>query len=87
MAQVYVRNPLKTRTSARFRTAWWIDALIFIAFIDLAYGLVGAASRWARPLTPSGSIDLSPWSLPRYAGLSTMRMAIAYGLSLIFSIA
>jgi NitT/TauT family transport system permease protein len=87
VARVYVRNPLKTRTSARFRTAWWIDAVIFIAFIGLAYGLVGAASRWARPLTPSGSIDLSPWSLPRYAGLSTMRMAIAYVLSLVFSIA
>jgi NitT/TauT family transport system permease protein len=88
MAQVFVRNPRQeTRTSPRFREAWWIDALVFVAFIGLAYGLVGAASRWARPLTPGESIDLSPWSLPRYAGLSTMRMAIAYILSLSFSIA
>jgi len=87
VAQVYVRAPTKTRSSARFRAPLWIDALVFIAFIGLAYGLVGAASRWARPLTPNGSIDLSPWSLPRYAGLSTMRMAIAYILSLVFSIA
>jgi NitT/TauT family transport system permease protein len=87
LAQVYVRNPLKTRTSVRLRAPLWIDAVVFLAFIGLAYGLVGAASRWARPLTPGGSIDLSPWSLPLYAGLSTMRMAIAYVLSLVFSIA
>jgi hypothetical protein len=64
----------------RFRSAWWIDAVIFLAFIGLAYGLVGAASRWTRPLTPSEPIDLSPWSLPRYAGLSTLRIAVAYVL-------
>ena len=86
MAQVYVHSPLKPRSSLRFRAPLWIDALVFIAFIGLASGLVGAASRWARPLTPNGSIDLSPWSLPRYAGLSTMRMTIAYILSLVFSI-
>jgi len=87
VAQVYVRNPLKPRTWPRFQAPLWIDVLVFVAFIGLVAGLVGAASRWARPLTPSGSIDLSPWSLPRYAGLSTMRMAIAYILSLVFSIA
>ena len=86
MAQVYVRNPLKPRSPLRFQAPLWIDALVFVGFIGLVYGLVGAASRWARPLTPSGSIDLSPWSLPRYAGLSTMRMAVAYVLSLVFSI-
>ncbi len=52
----------------------------------LAAGLLGAASRWSRPLTPSEPIDLSIWSLPRYAGLSTLRMAAAYVLSLVFSI-
>lgn len=86
MAQVYVRHPRDTRKSVRFREAWWVDAAIFVAFIGLAYGVVGAAGRWSRPLTPSQTIDLSPWSLPVYAGLSTMRMAVAYVLSLIFSI-
>jgi len=87
LAQVYVRDPLRPKAALRFRSAWWIDALVFVAFIGLAYGLVGTASRWARPLTPSQHIDLSPWSLPMYAGLSTMRMSAAYVLSLIFSIA
>jgi hypothetical protein len=87
VAQVFIRNPGRPKAALRFRSAWWIDALVFIAFIGLAYGLVGAASRWARPLTPSQHIDLSPWSLPQYAGLSTMRMAAAYVLSLIFSVA
>ena len=86
MAQVFIRNPGRPKAALRFRSAWWVDALVFVAFIGLAYGLVGAASRWARPLTPSQHIDLSPVSLPLYAGLSTMRMAVAYVLSLTFSI-
>ena len=45
-----------------------------------------AASRWAAPLTPSTHIDTSPRSLPLYAGLSTLRMALAYLLSLGFSL-
>ncbi|HEV7127347.1 MAG TPA: ABC transporter permease subunit, partial [Ktedonobacterales bacterium] len=43
--------------------------------------------RWAAPLTPSTHIDLSPAALPGYAGLSTLRMALAYLLSLAFSLA
>jgi NitT/TauT family transport system permease protein len=47
---------------------------------------VVAASRWVAPLAPSTTIDLSPRSLPLYAGLSTLRMALAYLLSLVFSL-
>jgi len=86
VAQVFVRTPLKPKTTARFVGAWWVDAAIFVAFIGFAYFIVGAAARWNAPLTPHQTIDLSPWSLPRYAGLSTMRMAIAYVVALTFSI-
>jgi NitT/TauT family transport system permease protein len=86
VAQVFVRRPQQIRTSARFRSAWWVDGLVFVAFIGLAYGVVSAASRFSRPLTPAETIDLTPWALPRYAGLSTLRMAVAYVFSLTFSL-
>ncbi|HKV84042.1 MAG TPA: ABC transporter permease subunit [Ktedonobacterales bacterium] len=64
----------------------WIDAALIVALIALAYGIVVAASHWTAPLTPSASIDLAPRSLPLYAGLSTLRMALAYILSLAFTL-
>jgi NitT/TauT family transport system permease protein len=69
------------------RPAWWIDALLLAGLVALVYGIVNAASHWVAPLTPSVTIDLSPRSLPRYAGLSTLRMSIAYLLALVFSLA
>jgi len=86
VAQVYIRRPPHLKAGAKPRPAWWIDALVFLAFLALAAGVYGAASRWTRPLTPTEHIDLSIGSLPRYAGLSTLRMALAYVLSLVFSI-
>ncbi len=65
---------------------WWVDVLIFAILIAIAYGIVVAASRWIAPFTPTPRIDLSPGALPLYAGLSTLRMAIAYVLSLAFSL-
>jgi NitT/TauT family transport system permease protein len=69
------------------RPAWWIDALLLAGLVALVYGIVNAASHWVAPLTPTVNIDLSPRSLPRYAGLSTLRMALAYLLALVFSLA
>ena len=66
--------------------AWWVDALLIAALVAGAYGLVRAASHWAAPLTPNSHISLSPLSLPVYAGFSTLRMALAYVLSLVFSL-
>jgi hypothetical protein len=43
LAQIYVRNPGRPKAALRFRSAWWIDALVFVAFIGLAYGVVNAA--------------------------------------------
>jgi NitT/TauT family transport system permease protein len=56
------------------------------AFVAVAAGIVSGASHWTAPLTPSTTISLSPAALPLYAGLSTLRMALAYVLALAFSL-
>lgn len=72
----------KTRPAS----ARWVDLVLIAVLVAAAYGIVAAASRWAAPMTPSVEIDLSPRALPSYAGLSTLRMALAYLLSLVFSL-
>ena len=52
----------------------------------IAFGVARAAARWSAPLSPNVRIDTSVSMLPLYAGLSTLRMAIAYILSLVFSL-
>jgi NitT/TauT family transport system permease protein len=46
-----------------------------------------AAAEWRAPIAPEPVVDLSPRLLPMYAGFSTLRMALAYVLSLAFSLA
>ncbi len=91
MSQIHLPAPSGVPEGAR-RTiilrpvARWVDVLIVIVVVAAAYGIIVAASRWVAPLTPAAQIDLSPRSLPLYAGLSTLRMALAYLLSLAFSL-
>jgi len=66
--------------------ARWVDAILIIVIVAAAYGIVAVASRWVAPMTPSITIDRSPRALPGYAGLSTLRMTLAYLLSLLFSL-
>jgi len=51
-----------------------------------AYGILRAAAEWRAPVQRGSVLDLSVWRLPVYAGLSTLRMALAYIVSLAFSI-
>jgi NitT/TauT family transport system permease protein len=67
-------------------TPRWVDALILCAVAAVAYGIMRAAAEWRAPLSPNVQIDLSARLLPYYAGLSTLRMTIAYLLALAFSI-
>jgi NitT/TauT family transport system permease protein len=53
----------------------------------VAYGVMRAAAEWRAPVTEGAVVDLSPAKLPVYAGLSTLRMALAYVVSLVFSLA
>jgi NitT/TauT family transport system permease protein len=89
MSQIHVPvtpSALRGRATSSAPFAWWVDALIVLIVVAAAYGIVVAASRWVAPFTPATHIDLSVRSLPLYAGLSTLRMALAYVLSLAFSL-
>jgi NitT/TauT family transport system permease protein len=68
-------------------TPRWVDALMLCVVAAVAYGIMRAAAEWRAPISPNVRVSLSPRQLPYYAGLSTLRMAIAYVLSLAFSIA
>ena len=89
MSQIHIPVATPPRTPRRLAApvySHWVDGVVVVAFVALAYGIVMAASRWATPLTPTTQIDLSPRALPYYAGLSTLRMAVAYIISLAFSL-
>lgn len=58
--------------------------VLFVAAI--AFAVARAAARWSAPLSPNVRIDTSISLLPLYAGLSTLRMAVAYIVSLVFSL-
>ena len=84
--------PIPAQSSAPDRsggirpTPWWLDALLILFVASIAFGVARAAARWSAPLSPNVRIDTSISLLPLYAGLSTLRMAIAYVLSLVFSL-
>jgi NitT/TauT family transport system permease protein len=65
----------------------WVDAVLFALVGALAYGLMRTATRWSAPLGSGTQVDLSLIHLPLYAAYSTLRMTIAYALSLAFSLA
>jgi NitT/TauT family transport system permease protein len=85
MAQTYlppVPPPPRPPTAAR---AWWLDLLLILTVAAVLYATVLLATRWVRPAS-STAIDLSPAALPLYALFSTLRMAVAYGIALAFSL-
>src|SRR5580693_3029823 len=63
------------------------DVLMFAAAIAMFYGVLVVARSWLGPFTPSVEISQSPLALPAYAGLSLLRITLAYGLSLVFAVA
>lgn len=70
----------------QLETSHFPDALMFAAAIALFYGVLVVARTWLGPFTPSVEISQSPLALPAYAGLSLLRITIAYGLSLVFTL-
>jgi NitT/TauT family transport system permease protein len=62
------------------------DVIMFAAGIALFYGVVTVGRGWLGPFTPSVEISPSLWALPAYAGYSLLRIAIAYFLSLMFTL-
>jgi NitT/TauT family transport system permease protein len=70
----------------RLETSALPDLLMFAAGIALFYGVLMVARTWFGPFTASVEISRSPLALPAYAGLSLLRITIAYALSLIFTL-
>jgi NitT/TauT family transport system permease protein len=70
----------------RVHISYLPDLLMFAAAIALFYGVITVGRTWLGPFTPQVEISRSPWALPIYAGYSLLRITIAYGLSLIFTL-
>ena len=59
--------------------------MIFAAFA-LFYALLSLTHYWLTPVSVETQINLSPSALPKYAMYSVLRIAIAYLLSLGFTL-
>src|SRR5215468_2020002 len=70
----------------RVEISYLPDLLMFAAAMALFYGVLQVARTWFGPFTPEVEISHSLWALPVYAGYSLLRIAIAYGLSLAFTL-
>ena len=65
----------------------WVEFLLLCAVAAVTFGVTRAAAEWRAPLSPGFRISLAPIRLPYYAALSTLRMVLAYVVSLVFSLA
>ena len=63
------------------------DLPILLAAFSVFYAFLAVARYWLTPVSAQAAIDLRPSALPEYAMFSVMRIAMGYGISLIFSIA
>src|SRR5579884_3165731 len=80
------RVPAEGPPPDRPTTPRWVDAVMLCVVAGITYGIMRAAVEWRAPVESGAAIDLSAWRLPYYAGLSTLRMALAYLISLAFSL-
>jgi NitT/TauT family transport system permease protein len=62
------------------------DLPIFLAAFSLFYAFLATARHWFTPVGSQATVDLRVGALPAYAMFSAMRIAIAYLISLAFSI-
>ncbi len=78
---------MSTPCRPQVRGASPVDLVIILALVGVVYALAQAASLWSAPLATHVDIELSPTALPGYALNSVVRMAAAYVLSMVFSLA
>jgi len=62
------------------------DLPIILAGLALFYGLLSFGRYWIGPVSTQAEIDLHPAALPKYALYSVLRITIAYGFSLLFTL-
>jgi NitT/TauT family transport system permease protein len=65
----------------------WTDLLLLLGVAGLFLGAVQVGREWVGEHRTAVEIDLSPWRLPEYAFFSLSRGLIAYGMSLVFTLA
>ena len=70
----------------RIETSHLPDLIMFAAGLAIFYGVLVVGRFWFGPFTPEVEISRSLWALPVYAGYSLLRIAIAYLLSLVFTL-
>jgi NitT/TauT family transport system permease protein len=63
------------------------DLPILLAAFSVFYAFLATARYWFAPVSSQTEIDLRPGALLEYAMFSVMRIAIAYVISVVFSIA
>jgi NitT/TauT family transport system permease protein len=63
------------------------DLPIFLAAFSVFYAFLATARYWFTPISAQTEIHLRPGALLEYAMFSLMRIAIAYLISLVFSVA
>jgi NitT/TauT family transport system permease protein len=91
MAQPIIPLPPEEATTetgemVRSQTPRWVDALMLVVVLAIVYGVLRAVMTWRAPLNNGTRVSLDLWHLPLYAALSTLRMALAYAISLVFSL-
>jgi NitT/TauT family transport system permease protein len=59
---------------------------IVLAAVAVLYALLAMTHAWMSPVTTGAQIQLSPSALPKYAMFSLLRIAIAYAVSLAFTL-
>jgi NitT/TauT family transport system permease protein len=62
------------------------DLPILLGGLALFYALLALAQHWMAPVSDHAEISLQPSALPKYAMFSVLRIALAYVVSLVFSV-
>ena len=78
--------PLWGMTPATHVTSLLWDLPVILAGLALFYAVLSLTHYWLTPFRGSTEISLEPSALPKYAMFSVLRIAIAYGFSLAFSV-
>ncbi len=78
-----IRRPAGSRWSWSFL----IDIFVFLFVLAAIYGVYAIGHTWLGPVPAHVEISQSPSALPLYAVYSLVRLAVAYGLSMLFALA
>jgi len=78
-----IRRPAGSRWSWSFL----IDISVFLFVLAAIYGVYAIGHTWLGPVPAQVEISQSPSALPLYALYSVVRLAVAYGLSMLFALA